>query len=188
MRSRLRSSWLLVLAGLWAGCSGVPSVSVSTSLLQPSANLSRDGSFRYRVPVGWVDATADSQAAGHVVWLLRNDYGATIAVSEVHLDADARATMKTEGILQLARMSMVLAAGGTSYTVNQEPEQTQINGRSACMFAITTSASNDRLRGILVESGGRVYMITALVPGETQRGVQNDVFTVQDAFAAGIRW
>ena len=177
---------LCAVAALWTGCSGLPSV--SPSLLQPAASVARDGAFHYRVPIGWVDATADSQAVGHAVWLLRNDYGATIAVSEIHLDADARNTLRAEGIMHLARLTMVLAAGAASYTVNQQPEPMQLNGRDACVFALTTLPAHDRLRAIVVDSGGKVYMITALVPPETERGVQNGVFAVQDAFASGIRW
>jgi hypothetical protein len=186
MKRRLLQTALCIAAGLCAGCSSSPSVTTLT--LHSPYFSSRDGNLQYRLPAGWFDATADSQAAGQVIWLLRNDYAATIAVSEIHLDAGARDAIRSDGVMHLAQLSMALASGGASYAITQQPEELRVNGNLSCVYALTTTPANDRLRVVLLDTGERVYMVTALVPEETKRGGQSEVFIVQDAFVGSLRW
>ncbi len=186
MQRRLFQALLLTTVVLIAGCATAPPAS-NVVLNTPYAS-SRDGALRYRLPAGWFDATADTQGAGHVIWLLRNDYAATIAVNEIHLDGAAREALRSGGVIRLANLSMALAAGGSSYTVVQQPEEMQVNGRPLSVCALTTTPANDILRVVLVDTGGKVYSITALVPGETKRGDQSEIFSVQDALVGSLRW
>lgn len=181
----LLSAVLIMMAGLGTGCA---STSYPTPVFHTPYFASRDSVFQYRLPAGWFDATADSQASGHAVWLLRNDYTASIAVTEVHLDPDAREDLRAGGIMHLATLSMALAAGGKPYVLQQSPEAIKINGRPSCIYQLMASPANDILRVVLMDAGERVYMTTALVSGETKRGVRSEVFAVEDAFLGSLRW
>ena len=186
MRSRLQRAALAATAGFLAGCSSlspVPSPTLHSPLL-----TSGDGAFQYRLPDGWFDATADTQAAGHVVWLLRNDYEATIAVSELHLDARARDAIRSAGVMGLAQLSMAFAAGQASYTVTQQPGELRVNGRPSCVYALVTAPAHDTVRVVLVDTGIHVYMVTALVVGATKGDDPQRIFGDQDAFVASLRW
>lgn len=172
-----------LLAGFLLGCS-----TGSSPPFHAPYFTARDGGFSYRIPAGWYDASADSQSAGHAVWLLRDDYGATIAVNELYVDSAARSVLRDDGMSQLATLSMMLAAAGNPYTLEQAPQTSRINGKVSCTYQLTTSPGNDALRVVLVDTGRKVYMVTALVPGETMGAVRNHVFDVQEEFLNTVRW
>ncbi len=176
----------LLLLGLAGGCARAPYSTTST--LTSRAFLSRDGMLRYRLPAGWFDATADSQAVGHEVLLLRSDYAATIAVNEIRVDAQARRQLERGGLLQLAQLTMALAAGGTPVTLQQTPELFVLNGRQFCAYELVISGARDLLRVVLFDTGTKVYAVHALVPGEKARESAEDVFAVQQDFLNGLRW
>ncbi len=167
------------------GCAGSASPLVS---LQPQYLTSRNGALQYRCPVGWFDATADTQAAGHVIWLLRNDYGATIAVSGLYLDAAAREEVRAGGMARLAELTMTLAAGGKPYVVERSPEALSMNGWRGCTYELATSPDGDLLRVALVDGGKSLYMVTALCTDDAQRGQREAMRGAQDAFLSSLRW
>lgn len=173
----------LLLAVFRVGCSTTSIPAFHAPYFQ-----SRDGGFSYRIPAGWYDASADSQSTGHAVWLLRNDYGATIAVNELHVDSAARGVLRDGGITQLATLSMTLAAAGKAYVLGQAPQTSHVNGRVSCVYQLVTTPASDVLRVVLVDTGRKVYMVTALVPAETKVTARDDVFSVQEAFLNSVRW
>jgi hypothetical protein len=176
---------LVFMAGLWTGCPG--SSSTTVALYTPYLT-SHDGFIKYRIPAGWFDAAADSQSSGQTIWLLRDDYSATIAVSEVHIDADAREDLQMAGMMHLAQLTMALAAGGKPYVLQHPPEGVTIGGSRGVAYEIVIPAVNDVLRVIVVDTGVKLYMVTALVSGEATRGLRDEVFAAQDAFLSGLRW
>lgn len=169
-------------------CTGCSSSSTTSVILHPPYFTSRDGFLQYRLPAGWFDATADSQSTGQTIWLLRNDYSSTIAASEVHVDPDAREDLHVAGIMHLARLTMAMAAGGKPYILERPPESVMINGVQGCRYEMTTPSTNDVLRVIVVDTGTRIYMVTALLSGEAKHGLRDEVFPVQDAFLNSLRW
>ena len=176
----------LLLLGLAGGCASPPYSSTST--VSPRVLVSRDGMLRYRLPMGWFDATADSQAVGHEVLLLRSDYAATIAVNEIRVDAQARRQIERGGLMQLAQLTMALAAGGTPVTLQQSPELFVLNGRQFCAYELVISGARDLLRVVLFDTGTKVYAVHALVPGEKSGATAEEVFTAQQDFLNDLRW
>ena len=176
----------LLLLGMACGCSRPPYSSTSTTTSR--VFVSRDGMLHYRLPIGWFDATADSQAVGHEVLLLRSDYAATIAVNEIRVDAQARRQLERGGLLQLAQLTMGLAGGGTPVVLQQSPELFVLNGRQFCAYELIISGARDVLRVVLFDTGTKVYAVHALVPGDKARNTADDVFAVQQDFLDGLRW
>lgn len=186
MARRFSGIAFVLAAVLLAGCSTTAPY-VSDSLLYPRYFPSRDGALQFRVPAGWLDASADSQAHGTVVWLVRGDYAATMSVMEVRLDENARRELNRGGLLQLARLTALLADGSQGGVIEQEPGDYVINGTECCSFAVRT-ASRDLLRTLLLKNGSRVYSVSALKPVREGLAPAADVFDVQDAFARTLHW
>jgi hypothetical protein len=149
---------------------------------------SRDGVLQYRLPSGWFDATTDSQAVGHAIWLLRDDYAVSLMVDEMHIDDAARQTLGPEGLLQLAQLNMPLMAGDKAAMIQESPHVFRINGKEFCSYVLITSTARDTLRVVLFDTGTRVYTVMVLVQGG-QRGIsEGDVASLQDGFLKTLRW
>jgi hypothetical protein len=189
MASRCESGLRLVavLLALLSGCA--PSSRLGTNVLQPSYAVSRDGQLQYRLPVGWFDATADTQAVGHAVWLMRSDYGATLAVDEVRLDAGARQLVSggDGGLLQLAQLVISLTAGDRGAVLIDAPVAVTLNSRTVCRYTLLVSDSKDTLHVILVDTGRNTYTVTAL-RSEKHQGQDIPLGVVADNFVAALRW
>ena len=175
----------LLLLFLLFGCSSGPRV--ATTNLRAGYFPSRDGALQYRLPVGWFDATADSQATGHVIWLMRNDYGASITVDEVRLDAAARMEIERGGLLQLAQLVMSLTTGDRGAMLVEPPNMVVVNGRQFCRYEMVASSTRDTLRMTLFDTGGKAYVVTALLQ---DKGASRDpqFASIQENFLSTLRW
>jgi hypothetical protein len=177
----------VILLALLSGCA--PSSRVGTSVLQPSYAVSRDGQLQYRLPVGWFDATADTQAVGHAVWLMRSDYGATLAVDEVRLDSGARKLVSGSdgGLLQLAQLVISLTAGDRGAVLIEAPVAVSLNSRTVCRYTMLVSDTRDTLHVTLVDTGRNIYTVTTL-RSEKHLGQDVPLGVVAENFVAALRW
>ena len=175
----------VLLALLLLGCS--TGTKLSSTLLHPSYSFSRDGGLQYRLPAGWFDASADSQAVGHAVLLIRNDYGATIAIDEVYLDASARGQLHQGGLVQIAQLMMSLSSWDHGSVLTDPPRAITLNGQDLCRYRMVATTSQDSLQVTLLDTGEKVYAVSVLLSG---KGVGRDgVFGVlQDSFVGSLRW
>ena len=180
-----RLALLVPAALLCAGCTSV-SPTPSPVLHQPYF-LSRDGVMRYRLPAGWFDATAESQGTDRAVFLVRGDYSGTLTVHEVHVDAAARRDLPRVGLLQIARLTAALESGSALGIVVSEPETVRMNGREGCAYEVEYPAG-DRVRTVLVYTGERLYAVAALVNSRVPAVAMKDIYAVQQAFVAALRW
>jgi hypothetical protein len=148
-------------------------------------NVSRSSFFRYKVPVGWFDASSDTKSE---IWLLKNDYSASITVHEIKTDDDARRSINsTAGLTRIAQLSMALRTSDPSFLLVAPPVADEINGHSVSSYDITSTATHDTLRVIVLRTNGRVYEIVALVDG-VRKGSAVQVFRLQRAFMEYLRW
>lgn len=174
-----------ILSTILVGCGSGPRV--ATTNLHAGYFPSRDGALQYRLPVGWFDATADSQATAHAIWLMRNDYGASITVDEVRLDAAARKEIERGGLLQLAQLVMALTTGEHGAMLLEPPAVVNVNGRLFCRYEMVASATRDTLRVALFDTGGKAYVVTALLPEKAAR--RDPQFSiVHENFLSTLRW
>jgi hypothetical protein len=188
MRAARRCAFILLSALpllLTSGCGGGPPA--ATPLLHSPYLVSRDGNLRYRLPAGWFDATADSQASTRTVWLVRSDYAGTLTVREVHVDVAARKEITKQGLLHIARLTAGLQTGSAPGAFAREPETVRVNGRDGCVYEVD-GVAGDRVRTILMDTGEHLYAITALVNGGAAGGAIGDVYAVQQAFVNALRW
>lgn len=181
MRFLRRSAPLLAL--LIFGCS----THLSSPPLSPSYSPSRDGGLHYRLPAGWFDATADSQSAGHAVLIIRNDYGATIAIDEVHLDGAAREHLRQGGLLEAAQVLMSLSTWDRGTVLVQGPRLLTLAGKEVCRYTMAATAARDQIEVTLLDTGGKMYAVNVLLSGkaENRAGVFEQL---QDDFVGSLRW
>jgi hypothetical protein len=174
-----------MLALLAAGCAST--TRVETGLFSPAVSTTRDGGLQYRLPAGWFDATADPQAAGHAAWLMRSDYGATIALDEVRLDPGARTEIRRAGLLPLSYLVISLTTGDRGTVLLDPPALVTINGREMCRYTMVVSETKDTLLVTVVDTGERVYTVTALDAGKGN-GEGAPLSSLAEAFVGTIRW
>jgi len=175
---------VLVAALLIGGCSAEPA---STRVrFHPDYRLSRDGALGYRLPAGWFDVTADSQATGRAIWLVRNDYGASITVEEVYLMDRAKGELGDDPLLHLAELTLPLVAGERWATVLRPPERFTLSGREYCAYELVTGERPEHLRVVLFEAGRRIYAVTFY--GDGTAAARAGISAVQEPFLRGLRW
>jgi hypothetical protein len=162
------------------GCSSTPSV--TGRAFHPEVLLAADSQLRYRIPEGWLDGSAEPQAAGHLIWLVRGDYGATIAVDPVHLDSQARAALSGNGLLEVAGLQMGLETATGAYAVTQHPELGTVNGKKICSYTVRIGA--DLKRTMVVNAGGVLYSVHAVVTPSLSGEEAAQVYALQSGFVA----
>ena len=177
---------LLGLLFILSSCARPP---YSTESLSTGPLLtSRDGRLRYGVPTGWFDATSHAKSSRSAVWLVRNDYRASIAVNTIDIDEETRREVKRNGLLRVGQLSMQLNTNVRSAVIVQPPKVDRTNGREYCVYEIDEPATRDRIRVALVDTGDSVYEVTALQTGGDRPGTSQEVFSVQDLFLARLKW
>ena len=174
----------LALALMLAGCSSAPeTVRVQ---FHGDYHRSRDGTLGYRLPAGWFDVTADSQATGRAIWLVLNDYGASITVEEVYLMARAEGELGEEPLLHLAQLTLPLVAGARSAGVLQQPKRFRLNGREYCAYELVSREGSEHLRVVLFRARHRVYAVTFYGDGTEASAVA--LGALEEPFLRMLRW
>jgi hypothetical protein len=182
----LRSVAVLLGLTLWAGCSSSPESTRDTGT--PEVHRSRDGRLQYVTPAGWFDATADSTAAGHAVWIIRSDYGGTLTIDEVRLDAAAGKALGGGGLEPLAHLLMTLPSGERPVRPLGAPMTFERNGKAFCAYEVEAYETRDLLRVVLFRAGERVYASTLVVPAAARERGAGPLVEAQAAFLGSVNW
>jgi hypothetical protein len=182
----VRSALFLCVLASWAGCSSSPES--SRDEVSREVRRSRDGRLHYVTPAGWFDATADSQAASHIVWVIRNDYGATLTIDEVRVDAAARAAVQEGGLEPLARLLMTLPSGDRPVRALIDPETFERDGKVYCRYEVEVYETRDLLRVVLFRAGERIYSSTLVVPAAVRERSADQLLEAQTAFLGSVSW
>jgi len=177
VRSFLAAGACLVLAA----CASPP---YSSDLpLEPGERVSRDAAMRFRVPAGWIDAGGESADPRRVVWLVRSDYAASIAVQEIVLDSVARAVVARGDVCVLA--GLVQDVGGDA---GAPPEAFTLDGRRYCAWEGMGGGGGKAVRVAVFAAGAKSYEVRAVAPaGGTRRGAE-EVFRAQQKLLESLRW
>jgi hypothetical protein len=182
----LRSALLFLVLASWVGCSSAPESARDAG--PPRVHRSRDGRLQYITPAGWFDATADAQAAGRAVWIIRNDYGGTLTIDEVKLDEAARRSSGAGGLEPIARLLMTLPSGERPVRAIRDPETVEQNGRVYCAYEVEVYETRDLLRVVLFRAGERVYASTLVVPAAVRDRGYGQLLEAQSSFLGSVSW
>ena len=179
--------WVLaVLASLW-GCRG-PSESTRELRAGPEF-LSTDGLLRYRGLPGWFRADADSTNGHHAIWLVRNDYAASLVVERLHLDAAAMREVQRNGLQPLVAILVPLVAGQNAAILRGNPEPLRIGEGKAWLCEFMTGSDGETLRVTILDAGGTVYAVRLLTSATGAIAARrSDLVRDEKIFLSGLRW
>ncbi len=177
---------LFILLLLLYGCAG-PQRSTESPSTVPLLT-SRDGLIRYPLPPGWFDATSHAKESRPVVWIVRNDYGASISINTITIDDRTRRQYKQDGLFRTGQLSLQLNTSTRSAVVLQLPKLERLNGKEYCVYEIEEPATRDRIRVAVFDTGERVYEVTALNAVEGPSATDPDAFSILDRFLALLHW
>jgi len=181
--------FIILLALLWPGCARVPYDSDYPMTDEVVKSLNND--LQIRVPKGWFATTDESSAPNLLIWLVREDYGATMGVTEIHADVNTRRKLEREGLEALAGISFALKAErakGKAEIVTK-PKEFKLNGRHFCSYEYSTDGGKTLVR-VVVFSTGRHFYDFAAIPAE-KKGVKVDprnLFIIQQSVLNSLRW
>jgi hypothetical protein len=184
--STLRLLPLLPALWLLAGCASGPYASDIT--LGADAHRSSRVPFSYRIPEGWFDTSPGDDSTRNLVWLVRGDYRATIAVCEVALDDEARRQLADDGERVIAELSVGLAAGSPSTLVLTPLERVPVPRGKGYAFEQVNTATGDTTRVVIFGVDGRAFEVSALVVGKGRQAGRESAFAAQRRFVEGLRW
>jgi hypothetical protein len=177
--------WLSLLL-CFAGCSHAPLTSDGSTTSPPL--LSHDGHLRYEVPAGWFDATGKPGALQAVIWIVRQDYGASISVNRVEVMPDFRQEVSEGRLLRLGELTMRLLLSSRPGTVERPPALVRMEGKEYCLYEVEESSTHDLMRSVIFDTGTRVYAVTALVPGGEPASTREEILAVHQNFVRRLRW
>lgn len=166
-----------------AGCSSAP---YSSDLpLSPGEYPASSGAFRYRIPRGWVDASAESSASRRVVMLLRADRRASIVAEQLVMDERAMRTVDQEGTCAVAA---VLRDASPGVEATGERQEFEASGRSWCAWEGRQRSDGRAVRTAVAAAGRGVMEVRAVGPPGAARRDAEEVFQAQQAFLENLRW
>lgn len=149
---------------------------------------SRNGQLRYKLPAGWLNVTNDSVSSNHTIWLVRNDFAATLSVREMVIDAGTRREANRAGLSRIAELTLALVSGEGGVTVVIPPAESSAHGRKASMYEYISDGSGDRVHVILVDTGTKVYEVRMLMTKELSDGSFSENIALQEMFVRNLAW
>lgn len=150
----MKFNWyLLVLAMVFSACAADITYH-TTALLSGERFTGRDGSLHGSIPKGWFSSTEDTLAPLLLVWLLNEDYSASISIKELQLNEIAARRVRDAGLAMLARLSY---AGRRSATTTDGLQLTEFELGSRRLCAYETTSPEGRARVVVFAIGGRYF-------------------------------
>lgn len=183
----MRTAVAASLCVLVLGCSSSKPTS-AVSLLSEETVTSRDGRLAGRIPLGWFSAAEESLAAAAELWLVRDDLGAGIAVTELQLDAAATRLVRERGPGALASASRSLR--GLPPVPDGTPCR-EIGENGTCGYVVTDAAGTPRSRVLVFTRGERFYECELLFLGGANPAAAapalEEAYRLQEAFVEALK-
>lgn len=125
----------------------------------------KDGSLRVLRPEGWQKTSDPKNAPGILLWLVREDYSASISFTPMKMDPALYQTLKKEGQEAVAKVSLSLKEriAEDSVTVVQPVELFKVGGRICAGYEYRVGAAKPVIRVVVFDAGSR-FMECALYP------------------------
>ena len=199
-RVLLRSLLPIAALLMMAACSSAPEIETAeaeTPFYRYAANAemsdayvsSTDGALRVLTPRGWRKAVDRQQAPAIVLWLLRDDYSASLSFLPIRMDPGLYLTLKRDGIEAVAKVSLSLKqrTADDSVRIVQPVEQFRVGGRVCAAYEYRLGSTAPLIRVVVFDSGSR-FMECALYPAspEITPAENRRLFEVQQSVLASM--
>lgn len=182
-----------------AGCSSTPTTretatttsyryapnAVMTGVLAETA--ARD--IAIRCPAGWMETVDARNAPSIVLWIVEENYRASISFVPLQMDPVLYKTLRKDGLPSIAKISLSLkrANAHDSVRVLQQPETFLLNGREYIAYEYSADGGNTTVRVVVFDTG-KQYMECALLPATTPVSSDENrrLFSVQQSVLASM--
>ena len=160
-----------------------PTSDMGSALVQTAA-----GDVVVRCPKGWIETMDLKNAPQIALWLVKEDYSASISFTPIAMDPALYATLKKDGLRSVAKVSLNLKKGYSqdSLRVIQETEYFRLNTRDFAAYEYSAGGT-DVVRVVVFDTGSR-FMECAVLPATAPRGAEESWrdFVVQQSVLASM--
>ena len=181
--SAIARYWPLAVSLLAMSCASTSRV---PDFLSREYFTSKDGLVRYRLPLGWLNASDDPPSSSDIIWLVRDDFAATISMKEVVVDEQTRREIDRSGLGRIAELTLALVSGERGVNVVNPPVSGWSHGMRVCRYEYATGSSSDTASVILIDNGEKVYEVRLLMTDKIGSNAAGDVLAVQQHFVDGL--
>ncbi len=180
--------YFILLVFFVSGCAGLqyPANQQLTGEIAKSIN----NDISLQVPMGWFNSTDSQAAPGILIWLIKKDYSASLALVEIHVDEIGAKQLKTEGIHALAEISMSMK----KEIAQHEPllvgnyEGFVIGDRQFCAYEYTTDKGKTKERIVVFSTGNKWYELAAVPFAKHNKHISfEDLFCAQNSILQSIQ-
>ncbi|MBR9977517.1 MAG: hypothetical protein KFH87_05465 [Bacteroidetes bacterium] len=154
-----------------------------------------DGRLRVLRPDGWMRTADPKNAPSILLWLVREDYSASISFAPINMDPTLYQTLRDEGIAAVASVSLRLKDrhAEDSISVVQPIELFKVGGRICAAYEYRLAAADPVIRVVVFDTGTRFLECVLfpssmdVTPAENRRlfEVQQTVLASMNTHAAG---
>jgi hypothetical protein len=162
---------------------------VASAELTQDYIASQDGTLRVLRPDGWQKTSDPENAPSIVLWLVREDYSASLSFTPMQMDPALYTTLKKERIDAVARVSLSLKERNAedSVTVVQPVELFKVGDRISAAYEYRVGAAQPVVRVVVFDTGSR-FMECTLYPAtvEVTPAENRRLFEVQQTVLASL--
>jgi len=147
---------------------------------------SHDGTLTGKLPQGWFESTDDSIVSSLAVWLIREDFSATLLMKELSLDQRTEQQVRQNGLKLLAHVSAGFQSDqGTETGI--DPKEFDIDGKQFCSYE--TGSAMARKRIVVFMARGKYYECEArAVKGNWTTDDLNRMFSIQQSVLGSLSY
>ena len=137
----------------------------------------KDGSFSVLQPAGWQQTADEKNAPNIILWLLRDDYSASLSFTPMNMDPALYASVRSQGLSAVARVSLNLKKNKASekVIVMHEVEEFSIGKSRFSAYEYSAGKGAPVIRVVLFDTGSRIVECSMLpatddiTPAENRR-------------------
>ena len=146
--------------------------------------------LRVRCPAGWKETVDQKSAPNIVLWLVREDYAASISFTPMLMNPVLYKTLKKDGLISVAKASLSMKKNNArdSVAVVQPPELFRLNGREHAAFEYSMDRGATVIRIVIFDTGSQ-YMECAMLPATASITAAENLrlFETQQAVLASMQ-
>ncbi len=152
---------------------------------------SLNGELELKVPQGWFSTVDQNSPPNLLAWLVKEDYSATMAITEIQADEVTRRKITKEGLETLAFISFKLKAErakGKGELIS-EPKGFKLNDQEFCSYEYSPDGRQTIVRVVVFATEKHLYdfaMVPIARPG--MKIDQRSLFVIQQSVLSSLRW
>lgn len=151
--------------------------------------VSSDGYLHLRIPEGWFVPVDGESSQGLLVWLVKEDYSATMGLTEIRGDERLRKEVEETGLLVLGELSFSLKhARDPAAKLLSLPEVFQLNRKRFCAYEFTLDNGVTTIRTVVFNTGKKFYELSVIPNPKKMPVAMRPIFDAQQAILLMMDW